>query len=304
MINKNNMIVQEQKDLLLSGWPDYELLDSGNKKKLERFGTHHLIRFEPEATWQPSLSSRVWNSADVEFTLPKGKRTGSWNFRTEIDQSWSINIDGLRVALNISNSRHIGIFPEQLHNWRWIEDRINSSDKKFNILNLFGYTGIASLFAARAGAFVTHVDSSHKAIEICKQSLSLSNQTNVQIRWIIDDVPKFVKREIRRGKKYDGMILDPPIFGRGPKGEIWKLNDSIGELLNLCKELLNNNPILFIITAYNTKYSPDKLSSWLQELMWDYSGKIEYGNLIQNEKCSGRKIYQAIYARWLSKSRI
>jgi len=298
MIDKKNFRVPELKDLTLTGWSDYELVDSGNRKKLERFGSFHLIRFEPEASWKPSLSKSVWETADAEFNLPKGSRSGSWNFRSKKEHSWSINVDGLQVILNISGSRHIGIFPEQLENWRWIEKKINTSKRKPNILNLFAYTGIASLFAARAGAYVTHVDASRRAIDLCKKSLSLSSLAEKSIRWIVDDVIKFIKREIRRGRKYDGIILDPPIFGRGPKGEIWKLNNYIEELFILCKELLNIDPILFIITAYNTKHSPEKFSLMLQELMCNYPIKIEYGNLIQEVKCSGKKIYQAVYARW------
>jgi len=298
MMKNNNKCDRDYKNLTITGWADYELLDSGNKKKLERFGSYHLIRFEPEAIWKPSLKKRVWDSADAVFTLPKSEIMGSWIFQTKKNPSWSICIDGLQVELNISKSRHIGIFPEQLENWRWIEEKITASNKKINILNLFGYTGIASLFAARAGALVTHVDASRKAIETGKKSLSLSNLADKPVRWIVDDALKFIKREIRRGRKYDGIIIDPPKFGHGPKGEVWIFNKSITNLLNSLIELLSDNPILFIITAYNNDHSPEELSFWLQSLMKDSSGRIEYGNLIQLEKSSGRKIHQAIYARW------
>lgn len=300
MMKNKNKIIREKKNLTTTGWADYELLDSGNKKKLERYGSFHLVRFEPEATWKPSFKKGVWDSTDAEFTLSKGERTGSWTFQTEIKPSWSITIDKLHVVLNISKSRHIGIFPEQLENWRWIEKKINASKNEVNILNLFGYTGIASLFAARAGAHVTHIDASQKAMEIGKRSLSLSGLADKPVRWLVDDVSKFIKREIRRGRKYDGIIMDPPKFSRGPKGEIWNFNHSITNLLTLCGELLTDDPILFIITAYNIDRSPDELSLWLQNLMNSFYGKIEYGNLIQQEKSSGRKIHQAIYARWSS----
>ena len=300
MINKNNKNNRDYKNLITTGWADYELLDSGNKKKLERFGSYHLIRFEPEANWKPSLKKSIWDSADAEFTLPKGESTGLWTFRTKKKPLWSISIDGLRVILEISKSRHIGVFPEQWENWRWIEKKINTSKKKTNILNLFGYTGIASIFAARAGAFVTHVDASRKAMEIGKKSLSLSDLANKPIRWLVDDTYTFIKREIRRGRKYDGIIMDPPKFGRGPKGEVWKFERSVMNLLTLCRELINNDPILLIITAYNIDHTPGELSFWLQNLMNDFSGRIEYGNLIQMEKSSGRQIHQAMYARWSS----
>jgi len=303
MINKNNKNNRDYKNLTSAGWADYELLDSGNKKKLERFGSYHLIRFEPEAIWKPSLKKSFWDSADAEFTLPKGDRTGSWTFRTKKNPSWSISINGLHIVLKISKSRHIGIFPEQLENWHWIEEKINASKKKINILNLFGYTGVASIFATRAGALVTHVDASRKAMEIGKESLSLSSLADKPIRWLVDDASEFIKRDIRRGRKYDGIIMDPPKFGRGPKGEVWKFERSVTNLLTLCGELINNDPILLIITAYNIDHSPDELSFWLQTLMNGFSGKIEYGNLIQSEKSSGRKIHQAIYARWSSSRR-
>ncbi|MCD6576768.1 MAG: class I SAM-dependent methyltransferase [Anaerolineaceae bacterium] len=291
---------REYKNFTISGWGDYELIDSGNKKKLERFGPIHLIRFEPRATWEPSLNKKFWKTASAEYTLLKGETTGTWTFRERPNPSWIINIDGLRVLLTISKSRHIGIFPEQFENWRWIQERINASNKKIDILNLFGYTGIATLLAARAGARVTHVDASRRAMEIGKNSASLSGLTNKPIRWIIDDVPKFIKREIRRGRKYDGIIMDPPKFGRGPKGEIWKFNKSVNHLLSQCSELLTTDPTLFIITAYNVDCSPEEISLWLNGLMNDFSGKIEYGNLVQQEKSSGKKIHQAFYARWSS----
>ncbi len=300
MINENNKNDRDHKNLTTTGWADYELLDSGNKKKLERFGSYHLIRFEPEAIWKPSLKKSIWDSADAEFTLPKGESTGLWTFRTKKTPPWSISIDGLRVVLGISKSRHIGIFPEQLENWRWTEEKIDASKKKTNILNLFGYTGIASIFAARAGAFVTHVDASRKAMEIGKKSLSLSDLADKPIRWLVDDTYKYIKREIRRGKKYDGIIMDPPKFGRGPKGEVWKFKKSITNLLTLCGGLISNDPILLIITVYNIDHTPDELSFWLQNLMNGFSGRIEYGNLIQLEKSSGRNIHQAMYARWSS----
>ena len=303
MINKKNKNNRDYKNLTSTGWADYELLDSGNKKKLERFGSYRLIRFEPEAIWKPSIKKSIWDSAGAEFSLPKGESTGLWTFRNKKIPPWSISIDGLRVILEISKSRHIGIFPEQRENWRWIEEKINTSKKTTNILNLFGYTGIASIFAARAGAFVTHIDASRKALEIGKNSLSLSDLADKPIRWLVDDAYKFIKREIRRGRKYDGIIMDPPNFGRRPKGEVWKFERSVTNLLTLCGELLNNDPTLIIITAYNIDHTPDELSFWLQNLMNDFSGRIEYGNLIQLEKSSGRQIHQAMYARWSSSYR-
>jgi 23S rRNA (cytosine1962-C5)-methyltransferase len=287
-----------RKDLQTDGWADYELLDSGSKKKLERFSSHQLVRFEKDAIWKQSLPENVWGSADAEFTLSKGERIGSWKFLNKKPRSWSARIDGLEVRLNVSESRHIGIFPEQLENWRWIEQKITASRKKANILNLFGYTGVATLYAARAGASVTHIDASRKAIEIGKKSLQASELGEKPVRWLVDDAAKFIAREIRRGNKYDGIIMDPPKFGRGPKGEIWKFKKSVLNLFSLFGEILSDDPFLFIMTAYDIDQSAEDLAAWLEDLLKRYGGKIEFGDLIQHEKSSGRKIHQAVYARW------
>ena len=287
-----------RKDLQTNGWADYELLDSGSKKKFERFGSHQLIRFEKEAIWKQSLSTNVWGIADAEFTLSKGERNGSWHFFNEKPRSWSLIIDGFNILLNISESRHIGIFPEQLENWRWIEKKIAESGKKANVLNLFGYTGVATLFAARAGASVTHIDASRKAIEIGKKSLQASDLGEKPVRWLVDDAVKFIAREIRRGNKYDGIIMDPPKFGRGPDGEIWRFDDAVMDLFKSFREILSDSPIFFILTAYDVDHTSEEISGWLCDLMKKYSGITEFGDLIQQEKSSGRKIKQAVYTRW------
>ena len=287
-----------RKDIQTNGWADYELLDSGSKKKFERFGSHQLIRFEKEAIWKQTFLSNVWETADAEFILSKGERFGSWKFFNEKPRSWSIKIDDFNIMLNISKSHHIGVFPEQLENWRWIEKKITAFGKRANILNLFGYTGVATLYAARAGAAVTHIDASRKALEIGKNSLRASDLGEKPVRWLVDDAVKFIAREIRRGHKYDGIIMDPPKFGRGPNGEIWEFENAILDLFRSCGELLSETPIFFIITAYDIDHTPEDVSEWLSNLMKRFSGITEFGNLIQQEKSSGRKIHQAIYSRW------
>jgi 23S rRNA (cytosine1962-C5)-methyltransferase len=298
MKKKGSHYIQVRKDIICSGWRDYQLVDTGNRKKLERFGSHHLIRFEPEANWKPSLSKNIWDTADAEYTVTEKDGPGTWKIKTEKSDAWVINVDGLLISLKLSASRHIGIFPEQIENWRWIEERIIASGKKPKILNLFAYTGVASLYAARAGAFVTHVDASRKAIDQCKRSLSFSNMSEVPIRWIRDDVVKFLKKEIRRGNRYQGIIMDPPVFGRGPKGEIWKIENSLDDLFVLCKQVLDKDAILFIITSYNHRFPLQKISPMICQLMIGSSGNIEYGLLLQEEASSQRKIKQAMYARW------
>jgi len=298
----NSRINQKINHITTFGWKDYELLDSGNKKKLERFGPYHLIRFEPEAVWKPTLSNSEWEKADAKYSLEKGANVGSWTFLSDIEHEWTIFVDGLQTQLSISASRHIGIFPEQIENWRWISEQVGSSNKDLKLLNLFGYTGIASLFAAKKGAHVTHVDASRKAIEMGKKSSSLSHLTHLPIRWIVDDAFKFVQKENRRGKKYNAIIMDPPQFGRGPGGEIWKFDEDLLDFLNHCLALLTEDPLFIIITVYNTKNSPKIISKTLRNLMHPFSGKIEYGKLVQQEKSSGKNIDQAIYTRWISNS--
>ena len=291
-------IPQNRNDIHSPGWAGYELLDSGNQKKLERFGSHRLIRFEKEAIWKPSLSTKEWEAADAEFTIFKGEKQGSWKFHNTNPRTWSIDVDELKIILNISKSRHIGVFPEQLENWRWIEQKLSACKNKVSILNLFGYTGVATVYAARAGASVTHVDASRKSLEVGKNSLQASNLGERSVRWLCDDVRKFIEREIRRGNKYDGIIMDPPKFGRGPKGEVWEFNTAALDLINLCGYLLSESPIMFILTAYDIDHSPEEISEWVCNLLKPFSGETEFGNLVQQEKSAGRKISQASYARW------
>lgn len=295
---KYNQITKQKITQTSSGWPDYELIDSGNKKKLERFGQNKLVRFEPDAFWKPSLSPREWAQADAEYVINPGKNTGFWRNKPGTPEKWNIQVDEITITLKISDSRHIGIFPEQIMNWRWMANKIKNTGKKIKVLNLFAYSGVASLYCANSGAHVTHVDASHGAIEMAKISAHLSNLDKKPIRWIHDDVMKFMRREIRRGKKYDAIIMDPPKFGRGPKGELWKFEDSINGLLLLSKQLMSDDPLFFLLTAYNVNLDGLKLADIFINNTNTESGNIEYGPLIQVEKSARRKIYQSIYMRW------
>lgn len=288
--------------LTSSGWDDYEILDSGNTQKLERFGPVKLTRFEPQAVWKPALPLSEWQNSDAIFRIEKGKQNGDWQFHHPVPKEWEIGLNGLTVQLRIHQSRHIGIFPEQLQSWLWIENLIHSAEGSPKILNLFGYTGIASLFAARAGAEVTHVDASRSSLKWAQQNQQLSGLTGLPIRWIVDDAFKFVEREERRGNHYDGIILDPPRFGRGPNGEVWKFDKTVSDLLHACRNILSPDPLFLYLTAYDVQAQPVEIFQWVKQVMPAHQGRMEYGWLVQQEKSAGRKINQSMFVRWWRQS--
>ncbi len=294
MINKR----QEPLHATTIGWQDYEIIDSGNAQKLERFGALKLTRFEPQAVWKPALPLSEWQKADAIFHLEKGKPSGEWQFHHETPKEWTIDLKGLTLQLRIHNSRHIGIFPEQLPGWEWIEERILKAQSSPKVLNLFGYTGVASLFAARAGAQVTHVDASRAAVKWAQQNQQLSGLADKPIRWIVDDVFKFVEREERRGNHYDGILLDPPRFGRGPKGEVWKFDRTVQELLQACRNILSPQPLFFYLTAYDIQNEPFELYQWVNNTLHSFNGQLDYGWMVQQERSAGRKINQSMFVRW------
>lgn len=284
--------------LTSSGWEDYELIDSGNLRKLERFGAYKLERFEPQAVWKPALPAADWQQACASFRIEKGSQTGAWQFRADVPKEWPIGFSGLVFQLRLRNSRHIGIFPEQCRSWLWIEERVKNAGRDIRILNLFGYTGIASLFAARAGAAVTHIDASRSALKWAQFNRDLNGLESCPIRWLVDDAAKFVEREARRGVKYDAIILDPPKFGRGPGGETWKFEKAVPDLLQKCSQILSHDPLFIYLTAYDVQETPVQIGDWLAEITRTYHGQLEYGWTVQQERSAGRKINQSMFARW------
>jgi len=287
-----------KKDVISQGWSDYTLLDSGNQMKLEQFGPYRLARFEPDTVWYPMLSQDEWGKADAVFSMTKKNSTGSWHFKHDFNHDWMISFKRASIQLSISKSRHIGIFPEQNSQWTWIEDSIKRLDKQPKILNLFAYSGIATVFAIRGGAEVTHIDSSKNAVRLAKKNLEINRLDERPCRWIVDDALKFVEKEIRRGKVYDGIILDPPLFGRGPKGEIWKFSRDIKRLIGLVIQLLTKNPLWLICTVYNIQKPIVEIADLISTSRLGDYGFIQYGSLIQKEQSAGREIKQASYARW------
>ncbi len=283
-------------------WQDYELLDSGNGLKLERFGSYQFIRPEHQAIWRPALPQKAWDKADAIMHPTNDESGGKWQFLRSIEPRWKMNYRSLAFFGRTGNSRHLGVFPEQATHWDWLAERIQTSKQPIHVLNLFGYTGLASLAAASAGARVTHVDASKKTIEQAKENQLLSGLAEKPIRWIIDDAMKFIKREVKRGVRYDGIILDPPKFGRGPKGEVWEFFKMLPYLLEEVKPVLSGKPRFLVITAYAIRASALSLHFSIEQLMSNFKGELHSGELVIPEKSGGRALSMAIYTRWSSDS--
>ncbi len=288
--------------LLLSSpdWEDYALLDSGGGLKLERFGRYKLVRPEPEAMWRPGLPEKEWRAAQAIFEPSSEELGGHWNSQGSLPKSWTMRYKDLRFQVQLTASRHVGVFPEQAGQWDWIEEQVRSAGRPLRILNLFGYTGLATLAAAHAGAEVTHLDASKKVVTWAHDNLRLSSLEGRPVRWIVDDALKFVQREARRESRYDGIILDPPKFGRGPKGEVWEFYKLIPNLLQACGRILSDNPRFVVLTAYAVKASAVTLYYAVQEMMAKYQGTTTAGEVVLNEESAGRILSMAIFSRWSS----
>ncbi len=282
---------------------DYELLDSGENEKLERFGNYVVSRPDPQALWPKSLNAKDWQNVDATYV--RESKGAEWQVRNpNLPKVWSIELGGLKFNIRLSSFKHTGIFPEQAGNWGWLQDKIkrekDRGNTNVNVLNLFGYTGGASLACAKAGAEVCHVDGSKVAISWARENAKLSGLEDKPIRWILDDAVKFVRREIKRGRKYDGIIMDPPAFGHGPEGEMWKIEENFLEFLDLCKQVLSPNPLFFLINGYASGYSAIAYENNLKDLMKDFKGEVEIGELTIVEKGGERMLPCGIFARWSS----
>ena len=290
--------------LSAQNWADYTLVDSGNGKKLEQFGPHLLVRPEPEAVWTPVLPQTEWKKATATYKPSPEENGGHWEYARKLPERWRMNYGNLAFWVQTSASRHLGVFPEQSCQWDWADKVIRADGGKPKVLNLFGYTGIASLAAAQAGAVVTHLDASRKVVNWANDNQNLSGMEALPIRWIIDDALKFVQREARRGSKYRGIILDPPKFGRGPKGEVWEFYKLLADLLKACQEILDPNPLFIQLTAYAVKASAATMYYAVDEMMQKFSGVTTCGEIGLSEKSAGRFLSTAIYARWTNKKDI
>ena len=281
------------------GWSDYALLDTGAGRKLERYGPYRIVRPEAQALWTPRLDDAEWDAADAHFVgISEDESDGRWRTRKPLGETWELDYDGMAFLGRFTSFRHVGVFPEQITHWRWLEGIIRNAGRPLKVLNLFGYTGLASLIAARAGAEVTHIDASKKAIGWARENQQIAGLESLPIRWICDDAKKFVECEQRRGNHYDGIILDPPKFGRGPKGEVWDLFPDLPAMMRLCRTLLSDQPQFLILTAYSIRASFLAIDELAAESLDGLGGVLESGELVLREEGGGRALSTSLFSRW------
>lgn len=279
-------------------WKDYELIDSGNGLKLERFGPYQFVRPESQAIWTPVLDAKTWHDVDAYFQLSGGLEEGHWHFNKPVDKRWQMSYNGIKFWAETTPFRHVGFFPEQANHWEWMTNLVATAGRPIKVLNLFGYTGLATVMIAKSNAQVTHVDASKKAVSWASDNLKLSGLEDRSVRWIVEDALKYVRREIKRESKYDGIILDPPKFGRGPNGEIWKIEDSLPALLKDCRSLLSDKPLFVALTTYAIRLSPLSLYNFMSEMLKGLGCKTTAGELVLIEKTAGRPLSTADFVRW------
>lgn len=258
---------------IADGWKDYEVIDSSNGEKLERWGEYILIRPDPQVLWDTPKLEKRWNKKNGHYHR-SNKGGGEWEF-FDLPKQWTIGYKGLTFNLQPFNFKHTGLFPEQATNWDWFTNKIKEAKRPIKVLNLFAYTGGATISAAAAGASVTHVDASKGMVTWAKENAKSSGLEDAPIRYIVDDCVKFVEREIRRGNKYDAIIMDPPSYGRGPKGEIWKIEEQIYSFIQLCSEVLSDNPLFFLVNSYTTGLQPAVLNYMISMVI-----KKKYGGMV------------------------
>jgi 23S rRNA (cytosine1962-C5)-methyltransferase len=287
-----------------AGFADYALLDSGNGRKLERFGKFTVDRPEPQAMWQAALEPGVWLRADAAFKGSSDEEDGEggrWRKNKPLPETWALRVLGVTVLGRLTSFRHLGIFPEQLPHWQWMLERVAEvRGETPRVLNLFAYTGAASLIAAHAGAEVTHLDASKRAIAWAKQNQQVSKLGEALIRWILDDARKFVAREVRRGKSYHVILVDPPKFGRGPEGEVWDVFTHLAPLLRDCAGLLAPGRASLVLTTYAIRASALATDALVRECLAGRPGTTESGELAVVEESAGRLLPTSHFTRWIA----
>jgi len=286
-------------------WDDYALLDSGAGRKFERYGRVTVVRPEPQCWWQPRLDARAWEGADALFDPSDEEDAGRWRFSGKPPpETWPLRWRDVRFTARLTPFRHLAFFPEQAANWAWLDravrHRMASGRSAPRILNLFGYTGVASLVCAAAGASVTHVDASKKAIGYARENATLSGLDQAPVRWICEDARRYVQRELKRGSLYDGIILDPPKYGRGPTGEVWRLFEDLPELAAACAALLAPDADFLLLNAYAARVSGLSLAHLMTGDLGQRCGRIDWGELALCEAgTDGRALGLSFFARWL-----
>ena len=273
-------------------WADWGLLDCGNGQKLERYGPITVVRPEPQAMWAPARPD--WDP-DATFVPGSDEEGGGrWVQHRSVPQHWELSRVGVKFWASLTPFRHLAFFPDMAPQWDWMSERASDAD----VLNLFGYTGVGSLLLSEAGARLVHVDASKKSVEQGKENARLSGLSDRPIRWMVDDAGKFTAREVRRGRRYDGILLDPPKFGRGPTGEVWRLEDHLASLLADCRRLLDENSRFLVLTVYAVRMSALSIGELLRQTMADLGGVIEIGEMAVREEARGLLLPTAIFARW------
>jgi len=281
---------------IADNWTDYEVIDCSGGEKLERWGRYILLRPDPQVIWNTPRKAAQWRQLNAHYHRSK-KGGGEWEFFDLPDQ-WAIRYRGFTFHLKPFHFKHTGLFPEQAVNWDWISEKIRRADRPTSVLNLFAYTGGATLAAAAAGASVTHVDASKGMVAWAKENAAGSGLKDAPIRWIVDDCVKFAEREIRRGRTYDAIIMDPPSYGRGPRGEIWKIEDHIYPLIQTCANLLGKKPLFFLVNSYTTGLQPAVLAYMLGSALEKFSGTVNAQEIGVPVSCSGLVLPCGASGRW------
>lgn len=284
--------------LISDKWNDYELIDASSGIKLERWGDYYLQRPDPQAIWEHRTANGMWDKAHAVYHRSKSGG-GSWEFKKKLPESWQIKYKELTFNIKPMGFKHTGLFPEQASNWDFIIDKISSADREIKVLNLFAYTGGATVASAYAGAKVVHVDASKGMVNWAKDNASASGLKDAPIRYIVDDCVKFVEREIRRGNKYDAIIMDPPTYGRGPKGEVWRFEDELFSLVQKCNNLLSDNPLFFIVNSYTSGISHVVVSNVISYIIKsNYGGKVSSDELCLRMSSNGLPLPCGYTTRW------
>jgi len=281
--------------ILADKWKDYEILECGDGMKKERWGNFILVRPDPQVIWP--LNSSDWGKYDA-FYHRSVQGGGKWEYQTQLPESWKINYRNSVLKIKPTDFKHTGLFPEQAANWDWFSNLISKAKSPPKVLNLFGYTGGATIAAAAAGASVCHVDAAKGMVAWCRENAALSNLSDAPIRYIVDDCMKFVEREIRRGTQYDGIIMDPPSYGRGKKGEVWQFDRDLWKFLQKCRQLLTPKPLFFLVNAYTTGVSPIVVGNLVRETLGNLDGTVTSGEIGIPISKSLNALPCGLFARW------